>query len=123
MLGCVQHSRPQRRLSWPAPRTVGAMYAHESGVPPASGQSVTDEIVECDNISKGGLSFGSRKSYTLNSLLEVAVSYWPGGHAIFVAARVNHATSLFNGKLFRYGAAYEPRASTESEPADFDDSS
>lgn len=65
-----------------------------------------DEIVECDNISRGGLCFRSRKTYPVESVIEVAAPYSPGWHAIFVPACVRHVEQLPSGTLFRYGAAY-----------------
>jgi len=70
-------------------------------------QSATEEVVECDNMSKGGLSFRSRKSYAIESTIEVAVPYAPGSPAIFVVASIRHAESLSVESLFRYGAAYK----------------
>ena len=69
-------------------------------------QAASEEIVECDNISRGGLSFRSRKSYTVGSTFEVAVPYSLGSPAIFVAATIRHVEALNVGSLFRYGAAY-----------------
>jgi hypothetical protein len=65
-----------------------------------------EEIVECDNISKGGFSFRGRKAYAENSAIEVAVPYSPGGHAIFVAAVIRHVETIDSGNLFRCGASY-----------------
>jgi hypothetical protein len=70
-----------------------------------------DEIVECDNLSKGGLSFRSRKTYAVGSVVEVAAPYSPGSQAIFVAARIMHVELLPNGTLFRYGAMYAGKGS------------
>jgi hypothetical protein len=75
----------------------------------------SDEIVECDNVSKGGLSFRSRKSYAVESVVEVAVPYSLGAPAIFVAAIIRHVELLSSGSLFRYGAAYAPRSSRPSQ--------
>ena len=69
-------------------------------------QSSNEDIVECDNISKGGLSFRSRRSYAVGSSIEVAVPYSPGAPAIFVAASIRHVETIASGTLFRYGAAY-----------------
>jgi hypothetical protein len=73
----------------------------------------SDEIVECDNISRGGLCFQSRKRYPVDSSIEIAAPYSPGWHAIFVPATIRHveqlpggADPLPNGALFRYGEAY-----------------
>src|SRR5712664_4078486 len=38
-----------------------------------------DDIVTCEDMSRGGLRFKSRKSYYERSLIEVAVPYLPGG--------------------------------------------
>jgi hypothetical protein len=65
-----------------------------------------DETVECDNISKAGLSFRSLKSYPVGSAIEVAVPYSPGWDAVFVSAHIKHVEELPGGTLFRYGAAY-----------------
>ena len=74
-----------------------------------------DEIVECDNISRGGLCFRSRKRYVVDSLIEVAAPFSPGWHAIFVPASIRHVEQLPNGTLFRYGIAYtQPRKSSRS---------
>jgi hypothetical protein len=76
---------------------------------PAAGE----EIVECDNISKGGFSFRSQKHYTKDSMIEVSLPYSPGSPAIFVSADIKHVEELPGGDLFRYGAAYA-KASTFS---------
>jgi hypothetical protein len=68
-----------------------------------------DEIVECDNISKGGASFRSRRNYQPGSRIQIAVPYSPGGHAIFVAATIWHIEEL-PARLFRYGVAYAKSA-------------
>ena len=75
----------------------------------------SEEIVECDNISKGGISFRSRKSYAMDSSIEVAAPYSLGAHAIFVPACIRHVEQLpGGGTLFRYGAAYMPKTSGNS---------
>ncbi|GAC1630447.1 MAG: hypothetical protein NVS9B14_01090 [Candidatus Acidiferrum sp.] len=65
-----------------------------------------EEIVECDNISKGGLCFRSRKHYEENATIEVAVPYSPGQPAIFVSAHIRRIEELPGLNLFRYGVAY-----------------
>lgn len=72
---------------------------------------LADEIVECENISKGGLCFHSRVQYSLDSLLEVAAPYSPGEPALFVPARIKRVEALSGGKVFRYGAEYANRIS------------
>ncbi len=66
-----------------------------------------EEIVECGNISKGGFSFRSRKSYPVGSSIDVAVPYYPGTPPIFVSASIRHAVALPHG-TFHYGVMYAP---------------
>ena len=65
-----------------------------------------EEIVECGNISKGGFSFRSRRSYPVGTTIEVAVPYYPGTPPIFVTACIRHAVALVHG-TFHYGVMYE----------------
>jgi hypothetical protein len=66
-----------------------------------------EEIVECEDVSKGGLCFRSRKRYFQDSLIEVAAPYSPGGPPIFVAACIKHVEELPGSGLYRYGAMYQ----------------
>jgi len=74
-----------------------------------------DEIVTCEDMSKGGLRFKCRKQYYPQSLIEVAVPYQPGQPAIFVPARIVFAEPLPEQSLFRCGIEYfkptKPRGS------------
>lgn len=65
-----------------------------------------EEIVECDNISRGSLCFRSRKTYSIDSAIDVAAPYSPGWHAIFVPACIRHVEQLPSGTLLRYSDAY-----------------
>lgn len=65
-----------------------------------------EELVECDNVSKGGLCFRSRKHYEENSAIEVAAPFSPGQPAIFVSAQIRRIEELPAPGLFRYGASY-----------------
>jgi hypothetical protein len=65
-----------------------------------------DDIVTCEDMSRGGLCFKSRKSYYERSLIEVAVPYIPGQPAIFVPAQIVFVQELPEQQLFRYGVAY-----------------
>jgi hypothetical protein len=71
-----------------------------------------EDIAECENVSKGGLCFRTRREYALNSTIEVAVPYSPGSPAIFVPARIRRVQPIGDGEFFRYGVAY-----LESKPA------
>jgi hypothetical protein len=65
-----------------------------------------DDIVTCEDISRGGLRFKSRKQYLEKFKIEVAVPYSPGGQNIFVPAEIVHVQELKEEKLFRCGVAY-----------------
>ena len=66
----------------------------------------SDEIVECENVSKGGLCFHSLQKYALNSLMEIAAPYSPGEAALFVHAKIKRIEALSGGLVFRYGLEY-----------------
>ena len=70
-----------------------------------------DEIVECENVSKGGLCFRSPKKYPLDSWIEVAAPYSPCEIPLFVPAQIKRVEALSAGKDFRFGAAYAKRVS------------
>jgi PilZ domain len=65
-----------------------------------------DEIVECENVSKGGLCFRSKKRYPDGALLEIAAPYEPGMPGMFVHAQIKRVEQLPDRGAIRYGAAY-----------------
>jgi hypothetical protein len=65
-----------------------------------------DDVVLCEDMSKGGLRFKSRKQYYSQSLIEVAVPYQPGQPAIFVPAQVVFVEELPEQQLFCHGVQY-----------------
>lgn len=65
-----------------------------------------DDIVACEDISRGGLSFKSRKPYTENFKIEVAAPYTPGVENLFVPAEIVHVHELKEEKKFRCGVAF-----------------
>jgi hypothetical protein len=67
---------------------------------------MNDDIVTCEDMSKGGICFKSRKKYFQNSEIEVAVPYAPGGNAIFVPARIAWVVEVTADKLYRCGVEY-----------------
>jgi PilZ domain len=69
-------------------------------------RGLEEEMVECENISKGGLCFRSRKRYPEDAQIDVAAPYEPGAPAIFVSAQIRHIEKMPEGGLFRYGVAY-----------------
>jgi len=65
-----------------------------------------DDMVTCEDMSRGGLRFKSRKEYVANSEIEVAAPYSPGAHAIFVRAQVVYVVELKQERRFRCGIRY-----------------
>jgi hypothetical protein len=68
-------------------------------------QDGVEEIVECGNVSKGGFSFRSRKTYLAGSSIDAALPYYPGTQPMFVSALIRHALLLPNNN-FHYGVMY-----------------
>ncbi len=64
-----------------------------------------EEIVPCEDMSRGGFSFRSKRQYSVETMIEAAVPYEPGT-SIFVAAQIANVAELPGGRLFRYGVAY-----------------
>ncbi|MGH9711679.1 MAG: PilZ domain-containing protein [Candidatus Acidiferrales bacterium] len=68
--------------------------------------SGSDEVVVCENMSRGGVCFKSHKHYPEKSMIEIAAPYSPGSQSIFVSAQILHVMELTNEKVFRCGVAY-----------------
>ncbi len=66
----------------------------------------TLDIVVCEDMSRGGLRFKSRKRYFETSTIEVAAPYTAGTQSIFVNARIVYVQELPEEKLFRCGVEY-----------------
>ncbi|MGC2753140.1 MAG: PilZ domain-containing protein [Candidatus Acidiferrum sp.] len=67
---------------------------------------LSEEIVTCEDMSKGGLCFRSRKQYYQGTEIEVAVPYSPGGNAIYVSAQIAWVVEITKDKLYKCGVAY-----------------
>lgn len=65
-----------------------------------------DEIVFCENVSRGGLCFKSSRRYYETAGIEVAAPYSPGSPRIPVSAQIVHVQELPLEKMFRYGVKY-----------------
>jgi hypothetical protein len=65
-----------------------------------------EDIVTCEDLSRGGLRFKSRKQYLVLSEVEVAAPYSPGAHVIFVHAQIVHVEELKEERRFRCGVRY-----------------
>ena len=65
-----------------------------------------DDIVACEDMSRGGLRFKSSREYFEKTLIDVAVPYSPGDQAIFVPAQIVYVQELPEQKLYRCGVMY-----------------
>jgi hypothetical protein len=72
-----------------------------------------DEMAVCENVSRGGVCFRSRRRYEPGTQITVAFPFRQEGANIFVAARVIHCQELRSAGLFRHGVAY---IAPQSEP-------
>jgi PilZ domain len=72
-----------------------------------------DEIVECENVSKGGACFHSLQQYPLDSFIEIAAPFSPGEAALFVPAQIKRVEPLSGGLVFRYGVEYTKFSSSQ----------
>lgn len=64
------------------------------------------DVVSCEDMSRGGLRFKSKKEYYEQTMIEVAVPYSPGSQSIFVPGKIVYVQALPEQKLFRCGVAY-----------------
>ncbi len=53
-----------------------------------------DDIVTCEDMSRGGLRFKSRRRYADKAAVEIAAPYSPGVPSIFVAAQIAYVLEL-----------------------------
>ena len=65
-----------------------------------------DDIVTCEDISRGGLRFKSRKEYVPKTEIEVAAPYSPGTPDIFVRGYIVYVLELKQERRFRCGVCY-----------------
>ena len=77
--------------------------------------SFDDDIVLCENVSRGGLCFKSSRRYYETAGIEVAAPYSPGLPLLPVPAKIVYVQELPLEKMFRYGVQYlhltkEPRS-------------
>jgi hypothetical protein len=69
-----------------------------------------DDIVTCEDISRGGLRFKSRKPYVAKAEIEVAAPYSPGTQSIFVRAQIVHVVELKEERRYRCGLCYAAKS-------------
>jgi hypothetical protein len=64
-----------------------------------------ETVVECEDVSRGGFRFKSRRVFPEGARIEAAVPYAKSSNNIFVAGRIAYAQPV-SGGFFRYGVAY-----------------
>jgi len=67
---------------------------------------LADDVVACEDMSRGGLRFKSSRKYFEKMLIDVAVPYSPGDQAIFVAAQIAYVQELPEQNTYRCGVMY-----------------
>jgi hypothetical protein len=67
---------------------------------------LADDVVACEDMSRGGLRFKSTRKYFEKMLIDVAVPYSSGDQAIFVPAQIAYVQELPEQKLYRCGVTY-----------------
>jgi hypothetical protein len=65
-----------------------------------------DRLVQCENVSRGGLCFKSSQRYYESSRIEVAAPYTPGSPCILVPAQIVRVEELPEERMFRCGVQY-----------------
>jgi len=65
-----------------------------------------DDIVACEDVSRGGLCFKTRKHYLEKATIEVAAPYSLGAQNIFVPGLIVHVQELKEERMFRCGVEY-----------------
>lgn len=68
--------------------------------------STEEDIVVCEDMSRGGISFKSHNRYFEQTFIELAVPYTRGGQAIFVSAQIVRVEELPGQGFFRCGVAF-----------------
>jgi len=67
---------------------------------------LADDVVACEDMSRGGLRFKSSRKYFEKMLIDVAVPYSPGDQAIFVPAQIAYVQELPEQNTYRCGVMY-----------------
>ena len=67
---------------------------------------LADDVVACEDMSRGGIRFKSKRKYFEKTLIEVAVPYSQGDQAIFLRAQIVYVQELPEQKMYRCGVTY-----------------
>jgi hypothetical protein len=65
-----------------------------------------DELAVCEDISPVGMCFRSKRRYTADASIDVAVPYSPDAANIFLPARIIYSEEMPKAGLFRHGTEY-----------------
>lgn len=65
-----------------------------------------EEMAVCENVSRQGIAFRSRRKYEEGTHVEVAVPYTQGTANVFIPAVVMHVRALPTAGLYRHGVRY-----------------
>jgi len=68
-----------------------------------------DEVLEVEDVSRGGVCFTTRKYLSPGTKIEIAMPYSPGMANIFVSAEIVRLTPIPDKNLYECGAAYLKR--------------
>lgn len=69
-------------------------------------QNYGEEILEANDVSRGGIAFNTRKVLVKGARFDIAIPYSPGMANIFVPAEVVRVKAIPNSDLYVIGAAY-----------------
>jgi hypothetical protein len=69
-----------------------------------------DDVVVCEDMSRGGVRFKSRRVYFVDTMIEIGVPYSPGASSIFIPAQIIYVQELEEQRFFRCGVAYTKRS-------------
>ena len=72
-----------------------------------------DEVLEVEDVSRGGVRFTTRKYLAPGTRIEVSVPYSPGMANIFVPAEIVRLKPIPDKNLYECGAAYIKMSETK----------
>jgi PilZ domain len=67
-----------------------------------------DDVAICEDMSRGGIRFKSRKQYLEGDSIEVAAPFSPETQSIFVTAKIVFVQKIADQDFFRCGVVYLP---------------
>ncbi|MFZ0960736.1 MAG: PilZ domain-containing protein [Terriglobia bacterium] len=76
-----------------------------------------EEILEVNDVSRGGVRFNTRRYLAPGTKIEIAVPYSPGMANIFVPAEIVRLKAIPDKNLYECGAAYRTKLAGHGEPS------